>query len=235
MDNLSILTYTHSNCSDIHEMYFDSFEKYFTNTNHNVLINQSINDSRINQIIYDDNLDYYEQMLSALSMIKSDYLIYSQEDYILYDYVNTELLDEYIKLLDTDKTIMFIRLINAGLKGDEQNYNDDFVIIDNNNEYFFSTQVTIWRKDILEKMFNIAKSKYISDEPKNSPYLKSLNGIGLCTKLIGERVGGHFNSIIYPYTAVAVLRGMWNFSEYGFILNKLLLDYNIDKNKRGII
>jgi hypothetical protein len=235
MNNLTLLTYTHSNCSDIHQIYFDSFERYFNEINHVVLVNSAINDDRITEVIYDEESDYYEQILLGLSKIETDYLIYSQEDYVLYDFVNKDLISKYVNLLDNDRDIMFLRLINAGLNGLEKDYDDEFIVIDEDNEYYFSTQITIWRKSDLERMFKLSKTKYISEEPKNSPFLKSLNGLGLCTKLKGDMVGNHFNSLIYPYTAVAILRGKWNFSEYGEILEKLLNKYNIDKNKRGLI
>jgi hypothetical protein len=235
MNNLTLLTYTHSNCSDIHQIYFDSFKRYFNEINHVVLVNSAINDDRITEVIYDEESDYYEQILLGLSKIETDYLIYSQEDYVLYDFVNKDLISKYVNLLDNDRDIMFLRLINAGLNGLEKDYDDEFIVIDEDNEYYFSTQITIWRKSDLERMFKLSKTKYISEEPKNSPFLKSLNGLGLCTKLKGDMVGNHFNSLIYPYTAVAILRGKWNFSEYGEILEKLLNKYNIDKNKRGLI
>jgi hypothetical protein len=200
-----------------------------------VLVNSAINDDRITEVIYDEESDYYEQILLGLSKIETDYLIYSQEDYVLYDFVNKDLISKYVNLLDNDRDIMFLRLINAGLNGLEKDYDDEFIVIDEDNEYYFSTQITIWRKSDLERMFKLSKTKYISEEPKNSPFLKSLNGLGLCTKLKGDMVGNHFNSLIYPYTAVAILRGKWNFSEYGEILEKLLNKYNIDKNKRGLI
>ena len=235
MNNLTLLTYTHSNCSDVHQMYFDSYETYFDEVNHVVLVNTPINDNRITEVIYDNNSDYYEQMLLGLSKIDTDYIIYSQEDCILYDLVDKNLITKYIDLLNNDKDIMFLRLINAGLLGTEKDYNDEFVIIDPDNQYYFSCQITIWRKSVLEETLKLSKPKFISEEPKNSPYLKSLNGLGLCTKIVGEKVGGHYNSLIYPYIAVGVLRGKWNFTEYGDKLEILLNKYNIDKNKRGII
>jgi hypothetical protein len=216
-------------------MYLDSYETYFDGVNHVVLVNSPINDDRITEVIYDDNSDYYEQMLLGLSKIDTDYVIYSQEDCILYDLVDKNLITKYIDLLNNDKDIMFLRLINSGLLGTEKDYNDEFVIIDSDNQYYFSCQITIWRKSVLEQTLKLSKPKFISEEPKNSPYLKSLNGLGLCTKIVGEKVGGHYNSLIYPYIAVAVLRGKWNFTEYGDKLEVLLTKYNIDKNKRGII
>ena len=234
MNNLTILTYTHSSCSDIHKMYFDSFEKYFNNVNHIVLVNSPINDGKITEVIYDELSDYYEQMLLGLSKIKTEYLIYSQEDYILYDFVNNNLIKKYVELLDNNKDIMFIRLINAGLNGSEKDYDDDFVVIDNNNDYYFSTQITIWKKEHLKKMFELSKVESVFDEPKNSPFLKSLNKVGLCTKLLGDKIESHFNSVIYPYIATAIVKGKWNFSEYERILLDLFKKYNIDYNIRGV-
>ena len=216
-------------------MYLDSYETYFDGVKHVVLVNSPINNNRITEVIYDDNSDYYEQMLLGLSKIDTDYIIYSQEDCILYDLVDKNLITKYIDLLNNDKDIMFLRLINAGLLGTEKDYNDEFVIIDSDNQYYFSCQITIWRKSVLEETLKLSKPKFISEEPKNSPYLKSLNGLGLCTKIVGEKVGGHYNSLIYPYIAVAILRGRWNFTEYEDKLEILINKYNIDKNKRGII
>jgi hypothetical protein len=232
---LSLLTYTHSNCSDLHTMYYDSLDNFFTNERHYTLTNKPINDYRFNQIIYDDNSNYYEQILLGLSKIETEYLLYSQEDYILYDYVDLNLLSECIEVLQNDKNVNFIRLISSGLSGKEQNYNNNFMILDNNSEYFFSTQITLWKKNSLMEMFKSSKVRYITDEPKNSLYLSNLGGIGLCTYLKSEKIGNHFNSKIYPYTATALVKGKWNFSEYGYVLENLLNKYNIDKHKRGII
>ena len=235
MNNITLLTYSHSNCSDIHLMYLDSIEKYCNYIPHNILIDKPIRDSRVNEIIYENDSNYYEQMLLGLTKIDTEYLIYSQEDYILFNKIDEEKINQYILLMNSDKNILFIRLINAGLNGNEKEYNNEFVIIDKDNEYYFSTQITIWRRDILIEMFKLSKIKIIGDEPLNSPYLKKLNGIGLCTKLKGEKIGGHYNSVIYPYMATAILRGKWNYSEYGDKLKSLISEYKIDKNIRGII
>lgn len=234
MNKLSLLTYTHSNCSDIHPLYLDSSSKYFNEINHYLLTNNDINDKRVTQILYDDTQCYYEQMLLGLSSIQTKYVIYSQEDYILYNYVDLNMINKYVEFLENDDNINFIRLIQSGIYGNEKEYNDDLLIINNDSEYFFSTQITIWRKEILEKLLSLSKPKYITDEPKNSSYLKSIEGIGLCTKLKGDKIGGHYNSVIYPYMATAIIKGKWNFTEYGDKLEELLNRYDIDKNKRDI-
>lgn len=234
MKNISLLTYTHSNCSDVHPIYLDSIEKYFNGICHYILCDKSIGDIRVNEVLYDENTSYSDQILFGLSKLDTEYLIYSQEDYILFDFVNKDIIEKYITLMNEDKNISFIRLINTGLKGDENGYNTDLTIIDSNHEYFFSTQVTIWRKKHLEKMFQLSKTKHISEESNNSPYLKYIGALGLCTNLKGDKVGEHYNSVIYPYIAAAIIKGKWNFSEYGDKLDSLLNEYKIDKFKRGL-
>jgi hypothetical protein len=235
MKNISLLTYTHSNCSDVHPIYLDSIEKYFNSITHYILTNSPLQDIRVIEILYDDNTDYFEQILLGLSKLDTEYLIFSQEDFILFDFVNKDIIEKYISLMTEDINISFIRLINSGINGYEKNYNDDLVVLDSNHEYFFSCQVTIWRKKTLEDMFKKSKIKHIRQEPQNSSFLKSLGGIGLCVKQKGEKVGGHYNSLVYPYIATAITLGRWNFSEYGEKLKPILETYNIDKYKRGII
>ena len=37
---------------------------------------------------WNNNSKYYEQIIEGLNKVKTDYIIYSQEDYILFDYVD---------------------------------------------------------------------------------------------------------------------------------------------------
>ena len=234
MENISLLTYTNSKCSDIQKLYFDSIKLYFPIENHFVLSDNEINESSITLIKYDNNSKYYEQILHSLDKIKTDYVIYSQEDYVLYDYVNVDKINQYIEILNKDDKLMFIRLIISGIDGDEESYNDELMIVKNYHDYYFSTQITIWKKEHLKKMFELSKVESVFDEPKNSPFLKSLNKVGLCTKLLGDKIGSHFNSVIYPYIATAIVKGKWNFSEYESILLDLFKKYNIDYNIKGV-
>jgi hypothetical protein len=43
----------------------------------------------------------------------------------------------------------------------------------------------------------------------------------------------HWKSDIYPYIATAIVKGKWNFSEYGPELEELLREYKIDPIARG--
>lgn len=143
------------------------------------------------------------------------------------------MLDDYINIMNNDKSISFIRLIKSGINDDSNRYNDNLFYIDRNSHYFYSTQATIWRKSELLRLFKESKSISIRDEVRNSYFLMANGSIGLCAYLTGKKVGGHFNSYSYPYIATAIVQGKWNTLEYNDELSKLFQKYSIDKNKRG--
>lgn len=235
MNNLSLLTYTHSNTVDLHPPYFDRLDKYFPVLDkHYVLSDKPIPRANLITIIYDNSTDYFKQMLDGLEQIATEYLIYSQEDYLLIDYVDVSRINELIQILDANRNISFIRLIYSGIPNKTTKYNENLIYIDSNNQYFFSTQISIWRKTDLIEMFKKSKVKSVRDEPANSNHLASLGKIGLCTTSQGKKVGAHYNSTIYPYIATAIVRGKWNESEYHKELADIYVEYAIDKNIRGI-
>lgn len=241
--NLTLCTYTHTNCNDLHQVYLDRIKKYFKNINNVVFCNN--NTIHENTIIYNNNSLFYEQMIFCLSAIETEYIIYSQEDYILYDYVKINVIKEFINTMEKDESISFIRLIKSGINiEDELNeYNNDLFIINPvNNNYYYSSQATIWRKNVLEKMFKLSKPQSIRDEQQNSTNLVIAELFnhqkmkGLCSYMNGKKVGlNHYNSCIYPYIATAIVNGKWNYSEYKIELDKIFYEYKIDKNIRGFI
>ena len=232
--NITLITYTHSKVSDLHKPYFDSIKKYFNPLNHIVLCDKKIDYDGITMSLYENDSKYYQQMINALSEVKTDYVIYSQEDYILFDNVNKDKINKLIKLLDEDNKISFIRLIYSGIDFNIKDYNDELFYLNQDNMYYFSTQITIWRTKDLIEMFKSSKTKSIFDEPENSLHLKNLGKIGLCVKEKGDRVGGHYNSSVYPYIATAIVKGKWNETEYGNKLKVIFSEYNINKELRGV-
>jgi len=166
-------------------------------------------------------------MINALNYLKTDFVIYSQEDYVLYNYVNVDKINEYVNLMLNDNSIGFVRLIKSGVGNLFEMYNDDLCYVDPNNDYYYSTQITIWRRDVLTSMFKQSKVNSIFDEPINSPFLKQIGISGLYTIKTGRQVGGHYDSLIYPYIATAKVKGKWNVSEYPNELNELFNEYKI--------
>ena len=235
MNNISLLTYTHTNVTDLHAAYFGRLKKYFPNLKNNyVTCNQNINYA--NCIVYNDSDKHSKQMIDALNQIPTDYVIYAQEDYILFDYVKENELDSLVKTMENDSNIPFIRLLQSGLGNVSEKYNDELAYIDFNSEYYFSTQITIWRKDILIEMYKRADVQKLTDtEVHKVQHLRDISTKGLYTLNKGNNVGGHYNSYHYPYIATAVVKGKWNYTEYEAELKNVFEEYNIIPFERGIV
>jgi hypothetical protein len=207
-------------------MYFGRIKKYFPSIKNNYIM-CDIKIPYDSCFLYNDSEPYSKQMIDVLNQIPTNYVIYSQEDYILFDYVKEDNIQKYIDVLDNDKKINFIRLIQSGLNNHFEIYNEDLIVIDPNIKYYFSTQITIWRKEVLKLMFELSQVQSIFDEPKNSSYLKQLGGLGLVPINKGNKVGGHYNSYDYPYIATAKVKGKWNINEYPDELKELFKEYDI--------
>ena len=235
MNNISLLTYTHTNTKDVHPMYFGELSKYFPSLENNyVTCNEKIDYAKC--IIYNDSETHGVQMVNALQKIPTDYVIYSQEDYILFDYVKVDELQKLINYMEADKEIPFIRLIQSGLGNVKEKYNDDLAYLDSDWEYYFSTQITIWRKDILLQMYkNSNPERITSTEVNLVQHLRDISTKGMFHLKRGNQIGGHFNSHSYPYIATAVVKGKWNHSEYSKELDTLFHKYNVNPFERGIV
>lgn len=236
---VSLLTYTHSKAKDVHKAYFDRLKKYYPTLQHNYATCNELIDNSVgfvgNCIVYDDNSPYSEQMLNALRQIETDYVIYCQEDYILFNHVDADLIGSYVRLMDADDSIGFVRLIKSGVGISNIRYRDDLYYVGiKDNQYYFSTQATIWKRQVLINMFLRSKVKSIFDEINNTSHLLDLGIFGLYSENVGSLVGGHYNSKAFPYIATAIVKGNWNVSEYGEELNRVFREYNINPYERGI-
>ena len=236
---VSLLTYTHSKASDVHKAYFGRLNKYYPTLQHNYVTCNELIDGSVGFhgkcIVYDDSSSYSEQMINALRQIETDYVIYCQEDYILFNHVNTDLIESYVRLMDADDGIGFVRLLKSGVGVANIQYKDDLYYVGiKDNQYYFSTQATIWKRQVLISMFLRSMVKSIFDEVKNTPHLLDLGVYGLYSENVGSLVGGHYNSKAFPYIATAIVKGNWNVSEYREELNMLFREYSINPYERGI-
>ena len=156
--NLSLLTHSHTDCSDILPLHFNKIQKYYyeyykLNTPHYLLVNDKIDSPySTNQIYYNNNETFGNRIIKALTNIKEDYVVFLLEDYILYDYVDFGKMLYYTNILNKDKNIGFIRLIQSGVVS-SNTYNDELIVLDKFSPYYFSTQATIWRKSVLLNLF----------------------------------------------------------------------------------
>lgn len=221
------IVYTNSNCKDVFAVFEQQHKKYSD------LESFVISDYE-GDYVYENKDPYYKHWCNALELVKQDYFIYNQEDFILYDNVNTEVLNSLEKFLIDNPEYSFVRLIKSGQNLSENKIRDRIYPVNLDSYPLYSMQATIWnKKKFIELYENTRQSKWFESEVYENSCIKlDIRGVYYYD---GEpKRGGHYDSSIYPYIATAVVKGKWNLSEYNKELYPLLIKNGIDINKRGI-
>jgi hypothetical protein len=227
------VVYTHSNCSDLWEMFIKQNQKHIGWPIF-FITNQLIpNFPEESQYVYNDNDNYSDVWIAVLNKINTDYFIYLQEDFILYDNVKIHKLNEYTEVLK-NSDYSFVRLIKSGEVN--QKITDTLFEISPTNVFIFAMQTTIWKtKDYIDILQNVHEEKWL-ETPRYMEYMSKNNIKGLSHyDNEPKRGGNHYDSNVYPYIATALVKGKWIMSEYQIELSPILIKYNIDLKIRGII
>ena len=236
MNDIALIVDTHSNYSDVWEPCFHRLDRYCNNIKKYAFTDNAYNiPKNIVPITYDNNLSYRDQFLSCIKQVQEKYILYTSEDYILYDYVKLDEIQSLCKIL-TDTNYNFVKLI----KGHEnvipfRDYNNLFEI-DPNDANFFAQQASVWNTRDFENIFSTApkENTRMQHEPMGSEICRRLGYRGL-QYYSGSRKRGivHYDSSIYPYIATAVVKGQWNLSEYYLEMLEIFQEYHIDPTIRG--
>jgi hypothetical protein len=227
------VAYTNSNCSDL----WDVFQKQ-TKKHSNIPL-YMISDKEVDNVnlsglfVYKNEDPYYKVWVDALSRFNSEYFIYLQEDFFLYDDVNQNKINEYLEFLKNNPEYSFVRLIKSGQLGDKK-LSDTLYEIEPSNPFIFAMQATIWRtSDYIRLMESVKEDKWL----ETSKYTYTMNRMGMKGAYHYDnepkRGGNHYDTNVYPYIATALVKGRWIMSEYSKELGSILYENNIDLNKRG--
>ena len=239
MKELALIIDTNSRYSDVWAPCFGRLEKFFPKSIKKYIFVDIASEEipeDIQPVYYDDEDTYRNQFLGCLEQINEDYILYSSEDYILYDKTHEEKLLYLVDVLESNSA-NFIKLI----KGPESvsPYKDyaDIFSIDAADSNFFAQQASIWRTRDFESVFRASPSTNgrMQQEPQGSEVCRRI-GIsnGLQHHSGGNKRGiFHYDSTIFPCIATAVVKGKWNISEYFLELMEVFEEYNIDVNTRG--
>lgn len=238
MNNIALIVDTHSNYSDVWGPCFGRLSQYCNGIKKYAFTDKTEGlPEDIIPITYDNDQSYRDQFLSCIMQVEEKYILYTSEDYILYDYVNLEEIHNLCDILDnTDYS--FVKL----LKGQENvtpfsSYSNLFEIDPNDNN-FFAQQASVWNTRDFEKIFETApkENTRMQHEPMGSSICRSLGYKGL-QYYSGTPKRGivHYDSSIYPYIATAVVKGKWNLSEYYLELLQVFQEYSINPTVRGTV
>ena len=228
------IAYTNSKCSDIWEMFIKENQKH-TKMPLYIISDKQPEIKHDGTIIYQGDEPYYKTWIDAAEKFGNDYFIYLQEDFVLYNDVNEDKINEYVEFLKNHPGYSFIRLLKV-VSFYNKRLLSTLYEVESSNENVFAMQPTIWKTVDYIKLINLVQSKIWYDEGSYKNKMINLNMMG-AYHYDGERKIGrsHYDSNVYPYIATALVKGKWNMGEYGIELNKLIKEYNIDVNKRGII
>ena len=234
MNNIALIIDTNSNYSDVWipcftrlERYVQGIKKYaFTDTEKDI-------PEDIIPIIYDNSESYRNQFLSCIKQVTEKYIIYTSEDYILYDRVQQERIKEVTEVLD-ETEFSFCKFI----KGPEKtsSYSGNLFEIDPVDSNFFAQQASIWKTRDFEKIFETAPSTNtrMQHEPGGSAICRELGFTGLQYYSNTKKRGlHHYDSEIFPCIATAVVKGLWNMTEYPVEMTDVVKEFNIDLRSRG--
>ena len=238
LEDVSLVTYTHSNCCDVWQMCLGQLEKHAGSLRHNMFINYgAIPPESSSQTLcwsYVEMKPYFKQWLDCLENVHGDYIIYMQEDFILYDDVDLDALQSYVDFLErTDYS--FIRLIRSGFDPSLNRIENDIYEVNRSNEDIFHMQATLWKRADIVRLYEEAASEKWLEGPHWRDAARRLGIKGaFCYRGEQQRGKYHCDSSVFPYVCTAVSRGKWNFNEYGQILGPLLQQYGIDPSVRGM-
>jgi hypothetical protein len=240
MNNITIFTYTHSNCKDLWPTYFDLLNHYAPDIKSIVASNEVSNDYHGHKFFKYEDKHYCQELVDIIKQnVQTEYFIYMQEDFFLYDSPNWEKIKKYINIMKSKK-VDFIRLIKCG-DVTELNFEDDlFYIKVPVGSYWsvnsYSMQPTIWNKDRFCEFYKQANWHAFKENLIYTDALNKTNILGLYAYNNEPKRGMmHYDSSVFPYIATALVCGKWNVGEYPTELNPILKKYNIDVNLRGVM
>ena len=164
--------------------------------------------------LYDENTPYTKRVVDALSQIEEDIILYLHEDMFLYDTPQYEKIEKCIKEIK-NSDIDMIKLIKT-----------------NHSGYGFAVQPSLWKREsFLRLLDGVFLNIWELEVQIQDKFNREFNGFEYSDGSETLRGLGHFDSTIFPYTATAIISGMWNDWEYENEINTLIKKYNI-KSKR---
>jgi hypothetical protein len=225
---INLFIYTHTSYSDVWIPLFDSIKTYLPDAKITVALNEPmIIEGVDNLITYDENLPYTERLYSIMESMDDEPFIFMHEDMFLYDYPRLDLIEKYFEYVK-EGLAKSIKLIPVGTTF----YQTDFDSTLHKTEFSkFSIQPTVTnRKSIFHFLSSVKNLNIWEFEAQMQ------NEEGCFVTAFGneKKIGiFHYESLIFPYIATAIVKGKWNMSEYP-ILEEILQKHKIDKNIRGI-
>jgi len=230
----SFFIHTHTDCTDALKMCIGQLKKYFPEHKRYIITNEMtdlIKDETV--IIYNESDVYTKRIEKALSEIDDEFVLYMHEDMILYDEPDYDELNRCVNWMKEKFSTDYIKLIgNTGIA----NWEVDTSIRVQHGMYTFSVQPTIWRREsFIRLMKDEDYNIWELEENIQGKIKKDFSGYTYFKGNEPLRGQAHYDSLVFPFIATAIVKGMWNNLEYSSELKELWKEYDIDSSKRKMM
>ena len=195
MDNLSVVYFTNEKGFGLAELAVDYFKKYSNNLKINIVSNMisegyvfrhdDIQHHNMGVPYNDIGKHFGESMLKYLKSVDDEYIFFFCDDYFLIDDIKEDDLNTLIKFMQCENVdyFGFDDMCNeCGLMGkvmyESKCYHeqsDMFVVRNRDNQYLYSVQPCIWKRETFIKVLSDGVSLHDLDETKQ--HIKDIDGI----------------------------------------------------------
>ena len=211
---------------DVWEAFFTLFFRYFPDCPFEVYLitnKKMYVDKRVKVVKVGTDLGWSSNLKKALKKIKTEYILYMQEDYFLKKKIDTKDVSWFLEVMKKEQADC-MRLIPV--PGADQKWKSykKIGLISKNAKYRISLQAAFWKKSSLEKSLNEGESGW-DMEIKGS-------GDGRSDKML-------FLSVVrdekikppLPYCCTAIVKGKWKKEAIDLCETE---GVDIDWEKRGV-
>lgn len=150
--NIAIFVNTFDGYSDLWEIFWDIFDKYWPDCPcPKYLVSNELNFERdgIINIRTGKEINWFDRTIKAVEHINEEYFILFLEDYFISKCIHLEDVSDIVDKMKTDDIFFYRLSIRNGLP-----INQSFIKVPENSEYPITLQLGIWRKDVFLKIIN---------------------------------------------------------------------------------
>ena len=250
MSKISLIINTVTKNKDVWPMFFGQLEKHLPKNIFNekhIFVNHCDENfpSDYKVSYFEADKVYREQFVSCIGNVSDQYCVYISEDYILYNDMRSDLIEGFVKVLNNNEELSFVRFLRGGVVDLMHRY-DSYVNLYklyNYMPYFYTNQAALWKTKDLHKIHDCGPNLHIANKDAENSFefqaSKTCEKLGMSGVFYynGESKRGmyHYDSEIFPHISTALVKGKWNMSEYKEELGQLVSKYNINLSSRGVV
>ena len=215
LNNLTIIVNTSDNFEDCWAPFFKLFFKYWPNCEIPIILNtekkqfihngNNILSSQVN-LNFNRRLTWSECLIEVLKKVETPLILYMQEDYFIDNPVNVRLINDFVNLMTTDKTVKYIGLTNFGNLPPFIVYPNDLRLrkVSKSAKYRISTQAAIWSKETLMSYLRVNENGWMF-EIFGTQRAKRKDDLFLT---VNREMFVGYNQII-SYQPTGIIKGKW--------------------------